>query len=170
VRRATRTRPTIITMNVERFMNRILICVDGSEPALKALDFAAKLADETKAELVILTVTEELYAGNGALQEYAKAEHLTIVWEDLSEGRARETLSIAHSRAAVRGGLRIREEWRTGNSTAEILRFAREQECDVLVVGHVGRSRLAGVLLGSVAFKLVTLAPCPVTVVGASGQ
>jgi len=148
-------------------MNRILICVDGSEPALRALDFAAKLADETKAELVILTVTEELYVGNGALQEYAQAEHLAIAWGDLSEGRAREILSIAHSRAAARGGLRIREERRTGNSAAEILRFAREHQCDVLVVGHVGRNRLAGVLLGSVAFKLVTLAPCPVMVVPA---
>jgi len=38
---------------------------------------------------------------------------------------------------------------------------------DAIVMGHTGHSRIAGVLLGSVAFKVLTLAACPVVVVPA---
>lgn len=48
-------------------MKRIVAAVDGSEAALRALDLAARLTAETQSELVILTVAEELYAGDGAL-------------------------------------------------------------------------------------------------------
>ncbi len=147
-------------------MKRILAAVDGSEAALRALDFAASLAAETGSELVILTVAEELYVGDGALEQFARSEHLGSIWGDLSEARAKQILGTAEARVAARESLRWRSEWRMGYPAAEIIRFANEQACDLLVVGHVGRSRLLGVLLGSVAFKLVTLCPCPVTVVG----
>jgi len=151
-------------------MKRILAAVDGSEAALGAPDFAARLAAETQSELVILTVGEELYVSDGALEQFARSEHLGSAWGDLSESRAKQILGTAEARVASCQGLRWRTEWRMGYPAGEIIRFAREQACDLLVVGHVGRSRLLGVLLGSVAFKLVTLCPCPVTVVGPAGR
>jgi nucleotide-binding universal stress UspA family protein len=151
-------------------MKRILAAVDGSEAALRALDFAAKLASGTQAELVILTVAEELYAGGGALEQFARSEHLGSAWGDLREAGAKQILGTAEARVASCQGLRRRTEWRMGYPAGEIIRFAKEQACDLLVMGHVGRSRLLGVLLGSVAFKLVTLCPCPVTVVGPASR
>lgn len=147
-------------------MDKIVVGVDGSEPSLRAVDFAAKLATETKAELIIFTAAEELYVSGEALKDFARSENLATEWGDLSEARATQILSTAHARAATPAGIRVRTEWRLGDPTAEIIRFAQDECSDLLVVGHVGRSRLAGLVLGSVAFKLVALAPCPVTVVG----
>jgi len=151
-------------------LKRILAAVDGSEAALRALDFAAKLAAETEAELVILTVAEELYVGDGALKQFARSEHLGSAWGDLCEARAKQILGTAEARVASCQGLRWRTEWRMGYPAGEIIRFAKEQACDLIVVGHVGRSQLLGVLLGSVALKLVTLCPCPMTVVGPASR
>ena len=151
-------------------MRKILAATDGSEPSFKAVDFAAGLAAETGAELVILTVTEPIAFSDEALAAYAHAEHLSTTWGDLSEAGAKEVLFQAEQRAATHEGLRFHTEWRTGQPTEEIVRFAWENECDLLVVGHVGRGRLAGVMLGSVAFKLLSLSPCPVTVVGSPPQ
>ncbi|HVM77872.1 MAG TPA: universal stress protein [Stellaceae bacterium] len=145
-------------------MKRILAAVDGSERALKALEFASRLAGETKAELTILTVTQEMPISDQALREYAKAERLAAAWGDLSEARATEILSAAEGRVPA-GGPRVHPEWRVGDPAAEILRFAKEAEADTIVMGHAGHSRVMGVLLGSVAFKVVTHAPCPVVVV-----
>jgi len=50
-------------------MELILVAVDGSEAALKAVDFAAKLAAQTEAELTIITVVDEVYVGDRALKE-----------------------------------------------------------------------------------------------------
>ena len=145
-------------------MKRVLAAVDGSERALKALDFAARLAGEMQAQLTILTVTQEMPISERALREYAKAEHLAAAWSDLSEARATEILSAAEGRVPA-GGPPLLPEWRIGDPAAEILRFAKEAAVDAIVMGHAGHSRVMGVLLGSVAFKVVTRAPCPVVVV-----
>ena len=46
-----------------------------------------------------------------------------------------------------------------------IIEIAPEKDADVIVVGKHGKGRIAGLLLGSVSQKLVSLAPRPVTVV-----
>ena len=146
-------------------MERILVAVDGSDTALRAVDFAANLAAQLDAELTLITVIEEGYVGDRALRDFASAEHLASAWGDLSEARATEILIAAHERAAAYAGVRVRKEWRTGSPHAEIARYADEQKADLIVVGTSGRGRLAGVLLGSVAFKLLGTASCPLTVV-----
>jgi len=148
-------------------LRKILAASDGSDPSFRAIEFAAQLAAETGAELVIVTVTEPIGFSDEALSAYAHAEHLSTTWGDLSEAGAKEVLFEASRRAAAKAaGRPIRTEWRTGRPAEEIARLAWEEECELLVVGHVGRGQLAGIMLGSVAFKLLSLAPCPVTVVG----
>jgi nucleotide-binding universal stress UspA family protein len=146
-------------------MERILVAVDGSETALKAVDFAANLAAQIDASLVLLAVVEEAYVGDRALKDFARAEHFASAWGDLSEARATEILIAAHERAATYEGVRVVKEWRTGSPAVEIARYVREKQVDLLVVGNTGHGRLAGVLLGSVAFKLLATVPCPLTVV-----
>ena len=52
-----------------------------------------------------------------------------------------------------------------GDPVAEILRVARESQCDLIVIGMHGRTRLAHLLMGSVAEPVVRKATCPVLVV-----
>ena len=50
--------------------------------------------------------------------------------------------------------------------TAEVIaRLAGELECDLIVMGSHGRSGLAGLIMGSVASRVLHLAPCPVLLV-----
>jgi len=148
-------------------LRKILAASDGSDPSCKAVEFAARLAADTDAELIILTVTEPIGFSDEALSAYAHAEHLSTTWGDLSEAGAREILfQMSQRAAAMAPGHPLRTEWRTGKPAEEIARLAWEEECELLVVGHVGRGQLAGIMLGSVAFKLLSLSPCPVTVVG----
>jgi nucleotide-binding universal stress UspA family protein len=146
------------------FMQRIAVGVDGSDSALRAIDFAVDLALARGAELVLVTVAEALHVGDQGLQEHMRAEHLTA-WGDLVEAYASGILAMAKKRTGEPHGLRIRAEWRAGRAAEQLARFAREDCSDMLVVGHVGRSRLAGIMFGSVTFKLLGIAPCPLTVV-----
>ena len=52
-----------------------------------------------------------------------------------------------------------------GTPFVEIIRYARENDIDLVIMGTHGRSGLAHVLLGSVAEKVVRKAPCPVLTV-----
>ena len=47
----------------------------------------------------------------------------------------------------------------------EIIRFAKDKDIDLIVMGTHGHTGLAHVLLGSVAEKVVRKAPCPVLTV-----
>jgi nucleotide-binding universal stress UspA family protein len=61
--------------------------------------------------------------------------------------------------------LTVVREIRQGSPFLEIIRYAKENNIDLIVLGTHGRSGLAHVLLGSVAERVVRIAPCPVLTV-----
>ena len=52
-----------------------------------------------------------------------------------------------------------------GSPAGEILRYATEQEVDLIVIGTHGRGAIGHMLLGSVTERVVRKAPCPVLTV-----
>jgi nucleotide-binding universal stress UspA family protein len=61
--------------------------------------------------------------------------------------------------------LTVVREIRQGSPFLEIIRYAKEKNIDLIVLGTHGRSGLAHVMLGSVAERVVRIAPCPVLTV-----
>jgi universal stress protein A len=57
-----------------------------------------------------------------------------------------------------------------GSPKVEIVRYARKQEIDLIVLATHGRSGLAHVLIGSVAENVVRTAPCAVLTVRPEGH
>jgi nucleotide-binding universal stress UspA family protein len=119
-------------------MQRILVGVDMTEASLRAVDLAADLAAKYGAELVLLTVVGE------------------------SMG---EDLAIVRDRATGKGASYVSTDVYVGDPAEQILACADARQVDLIVVGSRGHRRLAGLLLGSVARKVVALAHCPVLVV-----
>ena len=70
-------------------------------------------------------------------------------------------------RAARANGLRARTALRTGRPHDEIVLLATDEKADLIVIGTHGRGGLNRALLGSVADRVVRLAPCPVLTVRA---
>src|ERR1700690_2835500 len=123
-------------------MQRIAVGVDGSETSLLAAEFAGRLALETRAELAIITIPETLHFADQSRRQFADAEHLTA-WGDLVDTYAQEILTTAKRRADRHHDIRVRTEWRAGPVAEQLAQFAREDRSDMLVVGHVGRGRIA---------------------------
>jgi nucleotide-binding universal stress UspA family protein len=68
--------------------------------------------------------------------------------------------------AKARGaGLTVRIALRTGVPYAEIVELATNERADLVVLGTHGRGGINRALLGSVADRVVRLAPCPVLTV-----
>ncbi len=143
-------------------MKRILAAVDGSDPALKGVDLAAGLAAKDDAELVLLAVVREIPAPG--LDAYIRAEHIREPATVLPLAAADEILSRARTRAARKGAKRVVVEADLGDPATRIIEAARDRKADAIVVGSRGHGRLAGLLTGSVAQKVVSLAPCTVIV------
>ncbi len=143
-------------------MNRILVATDGSEGANRAIDYAVQLAKSREAELIIVNI-----AGGGLpddiLRSFTRSQHAWF--EEIVSSASAEALGKARERARAAGAGVIHLESRTGDAAQAIIDIARDKGADTIVVGKRGNGRIAGLLIGSVSQKLVSLAPLPVVVV-----
>ena len=143
-------------------IRKILCPVDFSANAEHALRYAVALAQSHGAELVLLHVME---MPDYALPEGTLAVGVTTLdlVRELEEGCRQQLEALAESaRADV---AQVTTQFVTGAPFVEIVRAARDQEADLIVMGTHGRSGLAHMMIGSVAEKVVRKAPCPVLTV-----
>jgi nucleotide-binding universal stress UspA family protein len=137
----------------------LCVAVDLSEPSREALDEAAELARALGADLTVAHVvappaasdTDLLVPPAGAAEGEA--------------GEAREALEAWRASAEARAGRPVRARLLSGEPAKELVRLAREEGCDLVVVGTHGRTGLRRALMGSVAAAVVREAPCAVLVV-----
>src|SRR3972149_11461172 len=138
-------------------ITRILYPTDLSEHAAAALAPAATLARTFRAEVVLLHVIEPLpllsdsYFPPAAWEAYAE--------ETRAEAMARLDLLARQLKAE---GVTVTTRLATGPVVSSILKVAEEEGVNLIAIGTHGRTGLSSVLLGSVADKIVRLAPCPV--------
>lgn len=130
----------------------LLIPMDGSKPALRAL----KLAAQTRgAALIVLNVQPQIPRSRYVPQALVDEHYDRSANEALTPARA----------LIKRLKLGARIEVAIGDPALTIVSFAKKHRCAAIVMGSRGRGSVAKLLLGSVAERVIQLAPCPVTVV-----
>lgn len=140
-------------------MRHILLATDGSESAQRATEAAAHLAHALGGKLSIVTVEGSI---TKSMEQFAGSEGSLA---DAVEGFAAQVLRQAKEIAARAGVTTVEARTGWGDPAEVIIEMARREKVDTIVVGRRGHGRLAGLLLGSVSQKLVSLAPCTVVVV-----
>lgn len=140
-------------------MIKFLIPVDGSEPSDNAVRHLIRLARELEAvEIHLLNV-------RGPVAAWEVRRFLTEEEIDQAQ-RAEGENELQSARALLdAAGLTYGAEVRIGSIAQTIADYAAERGCDAILMGSHGRGGLANLLLGSVATKVVHLAPVPVTLV-----
>jgi nucleotide-binding universal stress UspA family protein len=139
---------------------RICCAVDFGDASRVALDRAADLARRLDAELTLLHVVVPLPAVADATVLVSSQEL------DAAQAREDEAELARWAASAERAlGRAVRTRVLAGDAAAVLVRHAREEGCDLLVLGTHGRGGLPRLVLGSVAERVVRQAPCPVLVV-----
>ncbi len=141
---------------------KILVPLDGSEYADRALNYAIELAKKFQSEILLVHVvptTSAFMAGSGALD----APLVTDLSNHLEES-GRSLLASAEGRlgdASVKTSTRIV----SGNPANEILRIAKDEKADLIVMGDRGLGAVERFFLGSVSDKVSSHSACPVLLV-----
>ena len=142
-------------------LKRILVPTDFSESARHALLYGTSFAREYEGELLLLHVVENLTVG------YASDLFPVPMAEVFDEISGYAKAELAKLGAEVREkGIRVREMVVQGKPSAEIVRVAREETADMIVLGTHGKGMLDKALFGSTAERVIRRAPCPVLTVG----
>jgi nucleotide-binding universal stress UspA family protein len=134
----------------------MLVPVDGSSSSQRALEFAAdRYRRGDYEDLIVLNVQPTLppsrFVTRSMIAEY-------------TERQSEEALQPAR-KAAKRHGVKPRFHVEKGDPAEEIVRFARRHGCEEIIIGTRGQGRVKGMLMGSVALKVVHLSNVPVTLV-----
>lgn len=148
--------PATSTLSVFQ-LKRILVPVDFSDCAAKALQYALPFARQFGATLLVTHV----------IQPYIPIPEMTGVDVELIEAQMREAAEreLKVVRQALPGDVVSEQVLRIGHPQTEIIRAAQELNADLIIVATHGRSGLAHVFLGSTAERVIRHAGCPVLVV-----
>jgi nucleotide-binding universal stress UspA family protein len=141
-------------------LKRILVPTDFSEPSAVAMNYARALAESFHATLHVMHVLED------PVFHAASREYFTpmINYREVMEKDARERLEGLFGAAdRARFSVQFARPW--GKPFVEIIRYAKSENIDLVVMGTHGLSRIAQSPMGSVAERVVRKAPCPVLTV-----
>lgn len=140
-------------------MKKPLIPIDGSAAALRALALALNaVRGQAGRQVHVLNVQAPMlhpWPGKLVSPDMIAAELCSAGEKLLVQP---EIMSLAEGIACV-------PEVRIGAAAEVIAAYAAEQGCDAIVMGTRGMGAVAGLVMGSVAQKVVHLTPLPVTLV-----
>ena len=140
-------------------LRRILFPTDFSEFDDAALQFASQLAAESGAFLYIVH-SDDMEQAVELMRdtEYAYPSP----WDNQG---VRESHRRLDQVVPTLAGVKHQHCYLRGTATGEIIKFAEEQEVDLIVMASHGRTGLRRLLMGSTAENVMRQAPCPVLIV-----
>jgi nucleotide-binding universal stress UspA family protein len=139
---------------------KILVPVDGSANALRAVDYVVRNIAELKEapQLLLLNVQRNVAQGNVKLfidqetiNDYCREQGMAALQA------ARAALDVA--------GLPYQYHISIGSTAEAIVQYAQDQQADQIVMGRKGLGGLQSLLLGTVVKKVLQLADCPVVLI-----
>jgi nucleotide-binding universal stress UspA family protein len=136
-------------------INHIVVPVDLEEHTEKLLEYAAYIADKLAAKLSVIHVVEpfpttgDMELGLATIKQYTenRIQHSKEFLEKLAAPYPESTIKILH-----------------GIVVDEIVKFAKDKETDIIIIGTHGSKGIEKLLLGSVAERVVKSAHCPTLV------
>ena len=140
-------------------LKRILYPTDFSTLSRHALAHALFFARKNKCQLYVLHVVDEAYQYMAPM-----GPELGPIGPPPDEAlkAAEKELARFVSKNLARTRLKIVSDVTIGRPFLEIIRYARKNQIDLIVLGTHGHGGLKHVLMGSVAEKVVRKASCPV--------
>ena len=135
---------------------KVLVAVDGSEQAMKAVNRALELVERLGAEVTLMSVAYFAKDDFDDMPPYV---------QDKLEAEAAAALKKAKAVFDARG-IKVKTVLEAGLVPANnIIRRAEEGKFDRIIMGSTGLTGLKRALMGSTAAKVVAHAPCEVTIV-----
>jgi nucleotide-binding universal stress UspA family protein len=143
-------------------LKKILVATDFGEASDVALAYGRELAAPFGATLHVLHVAQDIYINAFGAENYAAMA--PQLQGDLEEG-ARKQLDELLVDSDRSGPPTTRAVLTSSSPAFAIVDYANDNGIDLIVMGTHGRGALAHLVMGSVAERVVRLAPCPVLTV-----
>lgn len=139
-------------------LKKILAAFYGSPQSYKAFEFAlemSRLCPGAAPEIIVISVAQP--------PEPADIVEVDAVIDSATQHYEESFVGLKEK--AKGKNIEIKTEVVVGHPADQIIRYAKEKQCDMVIVGQKGKSKIENWLLGSVSKRVATYAPCTVTIV-----
>ena len=141
---------------------KVLFCTDFSENSDYAFEFAFGIAKRDDGLLYILHVIPRI-PNQEMLRAYVPVDTLVNIQKDLEQEL--DDSYKAHYTKKIEDAVRYKVVTQSGREDEEILKFAKDEKVNIIVLGTHGRTGIEHVFFGSVAEKVLRESPFPVFVI-----
>jgi nucleotide-binding universal stress UspA family protein len=136
-------------------IKKILVPVDGSPYAEKALNHACELSKSSNASIIIIYVIDK-----SNIITYLDRKEYLVLLRKFGERTLEKSRKIA-----LKHEVKSKQVLKVGKPTNEIINYSKNENIDLIVVGSRGLGKIAKLLLGSVSNRLANHAKCSVLIV-----
>jgi nucleotide-binding universal stress UspA family protein len=141
-------------------IHNILVALDNSEFADRVMTQAIDLAKVFNSKITAVSVVDYSVMTN------VDANGVVVMPEILDAIRNSFELALGRfSELAKKANLEFKTELLNGSLAGRIVQYSKDNDTDLIVIGHVGKSAVSELLLGSVAHKVSNYSKCSVFVV-----
>jgi nucleotide-binding universal stress UspA family protein len=141
-------------------MLKVLVPIDGSKNSDRAVAYAIGFVANSKAPVELHLLNVQPPVVSGGVRMFIKHEEIEAYYQD----SGLEVLRATRERLDQAGQVYV-QHVSVGPFGETIVAYAKEQRCDHIVMGTRGLGAISGMVLGSVATKVIHLAEVPVTLV-----
>ncbi|MCS7215088.1 MAG: universal stress protein [Thermodesulfovibrio sp.] len=138
-------------------MQKILVCIDGSEISERIISKAVEKAKKDGSKIIVLYVVEDFCPIGLAEVDCKTIRELLI-----KEGKNIIDSAVNKFKSQ---GLEVNSVIKEGRPADVIIDFAKEEKVDEIFIGSHGKHGAKKFFQGSVSSRVVEGAPCPVTVI-----
>jgi nucleotide-binding universal stress UspA family protein len=154
-------------------IEKILVALDGSEPADRALVLSLELAVKCSAEIVLFSVVESIVVPAGSSMYPVQPMGVPTIPPEWMIGYSEE-LKVRHEKVLSEAlkkatdfepSLKVSTRLVEGRPSDRIIEAAKEGKFDMIVMGSRGLGGVKEFFLGSVSDRVADEASCPVLIV-----
>jgi nucleotide-binding universal stress UspA family protein len=143
-------------------LKKILYATDFSKPSYEALEVACEYAKKFSTELLVIHVVP-IVTEVTAYTESSSLFNVPLYQENLESNAKAKLIKVVEEKIPKEIQTQVIVE--SGNAGNEIVRLAKEQKADLIIISVHGETGGHHFIFGGVATKVVRHAPCPVLVI-----
>lgn len=167
--------PVLVVRKEKYGLNRVLLAVDGSDFTWFATKYLTKSTIFMKSDIHVVYTMPEPVSEEVLLSTWpvgmdgvpiipAEIVEDTLREQEAKEKEQGETVLRKVGDMLKAANLSTKLVLKKGDAATEVIRYGKELECDLIIVGSRGMGGLKGLFLGNVATKILHYAPCSVLV------
>lgn len=140
--------------------NKIIVAIDQAEITSKLLNATVEIARDKQSQVTLVNVSQE-YVSNG--MTYLPENFLEEILNEMKKASLEKLQQAKSKLKSV--GINSETVLLKGDPAHEILKYAKDTEQQLIIIGSRGLSGIKEMMLGSVSHKVSQLSKCPVLLV-----